>query len=311
MSEKAKAIEDILALIKRHDISVDEISGAIEGQAGEEENSLTGSGRIFAYIGGVFILCGLGFFIESFWDSINAAARIILYLGSGEVMFIVAQVLASQSHYLRTSMPLFILAAVFQSGGMMVAFDELGTGGDVRNAIIAVSLVMLLQNLLVFYVYRLGVLLTIAVVFGLALVVDVLEIIGIDGEWNAAIAGSLVLGFSYVINSTSWRQLTPGWFFIGGAMAGGGFFGVLEDTSFHLLYIGLSAGLFYLSILVRSRTLLFVATCTMIGYLSYFTSEYFADSIGWPISLIIIGIILIGFSMLALNINRKYLQARQ
>jgi len=43
-----------------------------------------------------------------------------------------------------------------------------------------------------------------------------------------------------------------------------------------------------LSVKVKSRTLLLVSTFALLGYLGYFTNQYFADILGWPIALIIL-----------------------
>jgi hypothetical protein len=63
----------------------------------------------------------------------------------------------------------------------------------------------------------------------------------------------------------------------------------------------------YLSIAVRSRVLLIVSTVAILAYISYFTSEHFLDSLGWPIVLILLGLLLIGLSAAAMRINRRYI----
>lgn len=45
----------------------------------------------------------------------------------------------------------------------------------------------------------------------------------------------------------------------------------------------------YLGILARRRTLLLVSTLAMMGYIGYFTGDYFINSTGWPIALIFLG----------------------
>src|SRR5690606_18663162 len=130
MEDRGAALREIVRLARAHQISAAEIRGALQEEAGTEGASV--SGRLFAFVGGIFILCGLGFFIEGFWNDMTAAARIVLSLGSGVVMLILALMLVHQRRFIQASTPLFLLAALFQAGGIMVAFDELGTGGDVR-----------------------------------------------------------------------------------------------------------------------------------------------------------------------------------
>jgi len=179
MTSRKEALDTIIALAREHELDVQDIAAALKPGDADRGSSTS---RILAWVGGIFILCGLGFFIETFWADMNAAARIILYLGAGLVMLVVALVFIENAHYEKSILPLFLLAALFQSGAII-----------------------------------------------------------------------------------------------------------------------------YLSTLVRSRMLLFTGTCAMIGYLGWFTSEYFADSIGWPLVLIIIGVVFIGFSVFAVKISRDYI----
>ena len=61
---------------------------------------------------------------------------------------------------------------------------------------------------------------------------------------------------------------------------------------------------------LHSRTLLFVATAAILAYTGWFTSEHFADSIGWPLALIMFGLVMIGLSALAVRIDRDYVRPR-
>ena len=307
---RAAALEEILALARAHDISAEEIRAAMREAPAAERRSV--AGRIFAWVGGIFILCGLGFFIESFWAGMNSAARIILSLGSGVVLEILA-LLMIQGGPIKNegratlTVPLFLLAAVFQTGGLMVAFDELGTGGEPLHAVLAAALVMLAQALLVFRVHRLTVLAFLAFFFAAGALATALEIIALDGDLNRALCGAALLGAAFLIRDSAQRAMLPFWYFVGAVLLSYGLFELLEETAVHIVYVGYAALLIWFSTLAQSRVLLFVATCAMIGYLGYFTGEYFADSLGWPLALMLIGLIFIGLSLLALRIGRSYI----
>jgi len=58
---------------------------------------------------------------------------------------------------------------------------------------------------------------------------------------------------------------------------------------------------------VRSRTLLFTSTVAILAYISYFTSEHFQDSLGWPLVLILLGMVFIALSAIAIRINKRYI----
>jgi len=303
--DKSTALERIASIARENGLSIEDIAAALNGEPVESSGSVTS--RIFATIGGIFILCGLGFFIESFWNAMNAAARIILYLGSGMVMLVLALVFIRNKSYEKSAWVLFLLAAVFQSGGIMVAFDELGTGGDIELALLAMSGVMLVQNSLVLHAHRLSILVFLVLFFAATFITTLLDYIGMDWEFVFTVTGLLLLGAGYRLAGTAYRVIVPFWNFAGGIMASWGVFDILENSPADILYIAYAALLIYFSTLAKSRTLLFVGTGAMIGYLSYFTGEYFADSIGWPLALMIIGILFIALSILAVKINRSYI----
>ena len=80
---------------------------------------------------------------------------------------------------------------------------------------------------------------------------------------------------------------------------------VVGDGPLDIVYLGINGFFVFLSIRQASRSLLFVSVAGLIGYLSYFTYEYFADAIGWPIALIVMGLVMIGVSAYALRLGRS------
>ena len=306
MAARSEALAQIVALAREHKLAASEITAALSSS---DDTPSSATSRILAWVGGVFILCGLGFFIESFWAEMNAAARIILYLGSGLVMLVLALVFIRNPNYEKTTLPLFLLAAMFQSGGILVAFDELGTGGDPQTAVLSMTVVMLVQSLLIVHVYRLTVHVFLALLFAAASLGNLFDIIGMDWELESTLTGAAILAAAWRLNHSDYQVIVPFWFFAGGVLTGYGVFDLLEGTPVHILYVGFAGLMIYASTLAKSRTLLFTGTCAMIGYLGWFTGEYFADSIGWPLALIIIGIVFIGLSVFAVKINREYISA--
>ena len=71
--------------------------------------------------------------------------------------------------------------------------------------------------------------------------------------------------------------------------------------------LAVACGGVFLSTWVRSRTLLFVSTVAILAYISYFTNEHFQDSLGWPLVLILLGLVFIALSTIAMRISRRYI----
>jgi hypothetical protein len=308
MSERDDALAEIVDIAQRNRISAEDISEALSGSATEDPG--TGSGivrRLLAYIGGIFVFAGIVVYIGMFWDEMNSAARIIITLGSGLVALVLAMLMLKQDRFAKAATPLFLTAAWLQPTGMLVAFEELGSGGDPQHAALATTLVMLAQNVLILPRYRRSTLVFLALGFGVLSCWNLFDLLNMDDELNLLVTGASLMLVSYGIDKTRHAVITPFWYFLGSASFLWASFDLIEDTPVHILYLGITAFMIYVSTLARSRTLLFCSTLAMMGYLGYFTGQYFVDSIGWPIALVVMGLILIGLSNLALRINRKYI----
>jgi hypothetical protein len=124
---------------------------------------------------------------------------------------------------------------------------------------------------------------------------------------------TMVIGVVYLLLSHEFRD---GWnnklvllldFFGIMGLLGAGFSRIYGSPAWQLFYLVLIAGGFMYSIYSRSRSVLIVSTLFLLGYISYITSEYFADSIGWPMALVILGFLFIGLGYISININKKYI----
>ena len=312
MNRRQDALAEIVAIARRNDLTSGEIVDALTvptpGEASPDDGIVR---RLLAYVGGIFVFAGVAVYIGMFWADMNGAARIIVTLGTGVTALTLAILLVDNDRLARAATPLFLIAAWLQPTGIIVAFDELGTGGDPQHAALAATTAMLLQQLLLIRRFQRPALVFIALIFGTLTLGNTFDLLGIDQEVNAMIVGLSLLMLSYGIDKTDYRDITPFWYFLGGAASLWAVFELLENTPVHVLYLGLTAFMIYVSTVAKSRTLLFVSTLAMVGYLGYFTAEYFVDSTGWPVALIFMGLVLIGLSNMALRINRKYISGHQ
>jgi hypothetical protein len=308
VNQRQDALAEIVAIARHNELSSDDIVDALKiltpGDPSPDGGIVR---RLLAYIGGIFVFAGIAVYIAMFWADMNSASRIIITLGTGLVALVLAILLEDHDKFSRAATPLFLVAAWLQPTGIMVAFDELGAGGDPQHAALATTTVMLLQQILVMRRFQRSVLLFIALIFGTLTFLNAFDLMSVDRDVNFMIVGLSLLLVSYGIDKTGYSDITPFWYFIGGAALLWAAFELLKHTPVHVLYLGLAAFIIYVSTLVKSRTLLFVSTLAMIGYLGYFTAEYFVDSTGWPVALIFMGLVLIGLSNMALRINRRYI----
>lgn len=124
-------------------------------------------------------------------------------------------------------------------------------------------------------------------------------------EWIGMSIGTAGMLAAYGLSSTLHKKTSPILFFIFGFIASCCVHELLLNSPFEVLMIGYGAMLMYLSVVIGSRTLLFVSVVSLLGYLASFTDKYFADVVGWPIALIGLGMVLIIISSYAVKLSQK------
>jgi hypothetical protein len=310
MDERARALVDIVALARTHGLSAREVSEAIgEGTPGPAR----GRGvlvRVLGFIGGTFVFAGVGVFVALQWESMNSAARVVVTLGSGLAAFVMAVLAARDARYDKAATPLFLMAAALEPTGLLVLFSEFGSGGDWHLASLVTCAVVALQFAATLPSVPRSTLVFVTVFFGALFFWTAFDLLRVDDEVGALVLGGSLVLAAVGIDRTPHRVVTPFWYLVGAVGVLYGVFDVVEDTPFELGFLLCAAGFVYLSVILHSRTLLFVATAGILSYTAWFTGEHFADSLGWPVALIIFGLFLIGLSALALRIDRDYVRAR-
>jgi len=315
IDDRSGALAQIVDLARRHGISTAEIAAAI----GEVPASTPAAGEnrwrgvvvsVLGFLGGTFVFAGVGVFIAIQWDSMNSAARVVVTLGSGLAAFALALLAAHDVRFSKATTPLFLVAAGLQPMGMLVAFNELGSGGDWRYASLITAGTMAMQFAATFARLKRATPLFLTILFATLFWWTALDLFDLDDEAMALVIGASLILTAIGVDRTGHRVITPAIYFFGAAGFLYGFFDLVERTPVEVLFIAAAAGFVYLSVMVHSRTLLFVATLAILAYTGWFTGQHLADSVGWPIALIAFGLFMIGLSALAVRIDRDYVRAR-
>jgi hypothetical protein len=276
----------------------------------QESRARTVIVRVLGYLGGTFVFAGVAAFIALQWDAMNSAARVVITLGPGIAAFMLATLATRDPRFAKAVPPLFLIAAALEPTGMLVAFNEFGSGGDARWAALVTAGVVGTQFATIFSALRQSMLLFLAVFFGMLFWWTTFDLLGMDDEVGALVLGGSLMLAAIGADRTPHASITPSWYLVGGILFLYGLFDLVENTPFEIVFIMAASGFVYLSAVIQSRTLLLVATGAILGYTGWFTSEHFADSLGWPLALMLFGLLMIGLSALAFRIDRQYIRNR-
>lgn len=299
------ALSEIVRLAREHHIDADEIAANLtHAPAPERQKGLVG--RLFNYIGGIFVFAGICVLVSMIWDDIGSAQRVIVTFGTGLCAFILGMTALKDPRFEKAATPLFLVSALLQPTGIFVFLKEyLPETGDPLLAATLVFAVMTAQQGLAFLQTRRTSLLFLAMAFWNFFLGTAMAWLDMSENWMFIMLGFAMLSVTWGIGRTPHRAITPFWYLIGGVMLLSAWWEQFEGTILDLSFLGVSAFLVYLAIAAGSRSLLFISVLGLLGYLGYFAEEYFADVVGWPICLIVLGFAMMGLSAYALKLGQK------
>lgn len=125
-------------------------------------------------------------------------------------------------------------------------------------------------------------------------------------NWASLIIGMCVIFTAYGMHKAGrYSRLTGLGYFIGSIMAYAGLFDLVKNTSVELLYLAVTASILYACVVLQSRALLFTTVIAMLAFIGYFTEKHFANSLGWPVTLVLMGVAFLGIGAIAIKLKQR------
>jgi hypothetical protein len=268
------------------------------------------------FLGAAIVVVGIIIFVNQIWDDIGSVGRIVVTLGLGLFFTVLGSILFKTKPEDKIGPVFFAIGGLLVPGGAMVTLYELGSGQNPSWPVAITFGIVFLFYLLLNLAHKHAVLTLFSIANGTAFVYLLVKaIIGSSYyiDWDIYAYLTMMVGVSYILLAQSfkngWNDKLVGILYFFGTF---GFFGaafsqVFDSTIWQMFYFLLVVGGLYLSVYIKNRNVLIISTLFLVAHVSYITSEYFANSLGWPISLIILGLLFIGLGYVSININKKYI----
>jgi hypothetical protein len=307
---KAKALETIIGLAREHRISAAEITAALGARTTEEHQGSSNLVSMLAYMGGVLIFSGLAYYISDFWLGFGSYMRILVTFGAGLVVFLMGLAALMTPRYHRAAAPLLFLAAVLEPFGIAITMHEFYEGDNVHLACFIISGAMTVQLGAAFYHWREEILLWGFGLYFTASVANLLDWVNLFADHTEAIilgASMLLMAYGFKEKREYYTTLGAAYFFGSGFLLWG-IFDVLEHSWSEPLFVLVSGGMMYISAHVKSRAMLSLGALSLFSYITYYSHEHFAQSIGWAAMQVILGILFLILSGTVVKLGRQFKQ---
>lgn len=305
MSKKTDALKKISDIAKTNGLTFEEIKNYYEQLEQNHSTKSSFISRLFSYLGGIFIFSGLSIYTGMMWENFDSASRVVITLGPGIICLILALVAIRDKKYNKAFTPLMLIAVFLQPLGIFTFMDEyMHSDTPPEVAVALVFGVVALQQALIFMKHHQTSTIFYAILFGYSTIISLAILFDFDEDLLVLILGFSGICLAYGIDRTSHRSISGFGYFISTIGFAIGAFQLLDNT-FDLALIGVASVLIYTSVWAQSRSFLFVSVMVLLGYLGYFTSEYFTDMVGWPIALMILGALFIAISSWGMKLGQK------
>ncbi|HEY0010880.1 MAG TPA: hypothetical protein VGB97_03145 [Candidatus Paceibacterota bacterium] len=287
--------------------------GAPSGLAPAAPSGHLGASKIFFYLGGLIILIGITVFVSQFWADLGPAGRIAVSLGSAVVAFALGVFFSRMREPSELAAPFHLIGGVLFPFGAQVLLVELGvsvTLGTWVLLFLALTLLYAAAAFAVEYVLVTFFLVAYATVFLFTLAEHVLQDALIP-NWHSYFG--MLIGVSYLylgkqFQATRNAPISRFLLLVGSVWFLGASFWLYSSLPlWPLIYPVLVAGMIAFSLSVKSMSVLVISALSIMSYVAYITGKYFADSLGWPLALVLIGFAFIGIGYATFYARRTYL----
>lgn len=271
--------------------------------------------KVLYIIGAIVVIIGIVIFVGQIWEDIGSAGRILVTLGLGLLITGLGSLLLRRKPDDAIGSVFHLIGGVLIPSGALVTLYELSN--DVYNpwALVYAWIGISIFYVLLMLAHRKPLLTFFTIVHATTLCYLVFNAMKIDdGATYAYLTMLIATAFLLLplkFRSTWNEPLNKFMYFFGSAgFLSAAFSRAVDSQVWEIIFFAIVIAGLFLAAQLKSRSVLAMSALFLVIHTSYITDQYFADSLGWPISLVILGFLFIGLGYITLNINRRYIKAQ-
>jgi len=275
--------------------------------------------RILYYIGGFIVLLGIVIFIAQFWDTMNQVSKTVLALGSAVSAYALGYYFFANTQSKDFGHAFLVISAALFPLGIGTALDTIGISATKSGGVSVISALLFMIFFTSYLALKAAIFLPFSIMAASTLFFSFTDFLVKDigvpphfDEYRLLILGITYVLFGYYFFETNRKFMTNLMYIFGLLMVLGaslslqGFYPGSVNVFWLLAYPFLLVATFWGSIKLQSKVFLIMATIFTFAEILKLTSEYFSKSIGWPISLIVAGLVVMGIGYMSFELNKRF-----
>lgn len=279
--------------------------------------------KILYYIGGFILLLGIIFYVAQFWSTMNQASRMIITLGAAIAAYSLGYYFYLSRSNKDLSQAISIVSVFLFPLGIATALNLLNISSNTSWGISINAALLFLLYFVSYYVMRMEIFLIFSFVAASTFFFSFTNFLTQSNtfsyhftEYRVLLLGFSYLVFGYDFTKTPQKFMTDILYFFGLLMIFGAAFSLQGfkpeiNSLWEVIYPFLLILGFYGSIKLQNKVFLILATVFTFIEIIKITYEYFSNSVGWPIALMIAGLLMMGVGYVSFTVNKRFLTLHQ
>lgn len=289
-------------------------------QPTEAEQSKVNLQTLFYVLGAFIVIVGIVVLIYQFWGDMDQIAKVLLTLGSAISAYSIGYYLHNQEKTKELGLAFLTISLVTYPIGIGTTLDLVGISAIKMSGLTIISAVLFIIYFASYFAFKTWLFLPFVVAAGSSVFITFTNLLFENtlapkhfNEYRGLVLGITYIALSYYFSLVRKPSMVSIMYFLGFILFLGASivltgFKPNINLFWQFAYPFLLVLTFYISVILKSKEILIVGTIFTFVEILKLTSEYFSRTLGWPIALIIAGLVIMGVGYFSFEVNKRLIK---